>query len=671
MMRITLSILLVLRGLVILGQNVDSLICTPYLDNGLVVSYANDFDFSSSYTASGSTWAIDSFPESQVFHAQIDYTSSVDTTESFSFRVGKGGNIYSFRGVFGESVAPQWRNSNWVQPTYGGGTSYAPWVDEVWQMVAVDGVLNNVPDSSYFIHQAGVYLKTPQQTQPFFSPMLAEYYNEDDRSYSVVNWGQQAHTEDIQNTGFRSDLLYYTRYKVLGDGILQVDNMIYNFGEDNISFINIPWGGVRNSSLEHFFISDPSSNYALADGLYGQTPVIQTANTGGWMAWSNDSLGNSPTLAMAHPKTTSTNGNVFRYGDAGNLSNPNNLRDYHVFEMIRFPSNEQLSFGTALSFRFFYVLGANVDSARSTILDNGLVNAAFDSDLIPQKWEIDSIAYDIDFNGSGFSVNQGMTGLMLRAVPYMSSYPLFLITSNVGQAITSDPYHFSQIPYDGITENIELLGFLDHRSRVAIQHDTVCYAELFTFPDGNTQVIETDLTYISTVNSVQAAWDSIIVSHLHVVQLNDGVVQTGSTLTSAELNVVYQWLDCEANYSQIFGEMGQDFIPTSSGTYAVEIFDGTCTDTSSCTMVNLVGSRYYESGNAVRLYPNPNGGQFTLKLNSKEDYLVQAFNALGQSVFSKQFKSADKVSIELLTVGVYHLVVRSEEAIYMEKVVVQ
>ena len=90
-MRITLSLLLVMRGLVILGQNADSLICTPYLDNGLVVSYANGFDFSSSYTASGSIWAIDSFPESQVFHAQIDYTSSVDTTESFSFRVGKGG----------------------------------------------------------------------------------------------------------------------------------------------------------------------------------------------------------------------------------------------------------------------------------------------------------------------------------------------------------------------------------------------------------------------------------------------------------------------------------------------------------------------------------------------------------------------------------------------------
>ena len=50
---------------------------------------------------------------------------------------------------------------------YGGGHSYAPWVDEVWQLVSVDGSIHNPPDSSYFIHQAGVYLKTPDQTEPF------------------------------------------------------------------------------------------------------------------------------------------------------------------------------------------------------------------------------------------------------------------------------------------------------------------------------------------------------------------------------------------------------------------------------------------------------------------------------------------------------------------------
>jgi hypothetical protein len=110
-------------------------------------------------------------------------------------------------------------------------------------MVCVDGSLNSPPDSLYFIHQSGVYLKTPSQTQPFYSPMLAEYFNPNEQSYSVVNWGQQAHTDALQNINYTSGLLYYTKYSNKGKGIIQVDNMIYNFGQDNIDFLNIPWGG--------------------------------------------------------------------------------------------------------------------------------------------------------------------------------------------------------------------------------------------------------------------------------------------------------------------------------------------------------------------------------------------------------------------------------------------
>ena len=72
-------------------------------------------------------------------------------------------------------------------------------------------------------------------------------------SFSIINWGQQAHTEDNQNTNFQSNLLYYTKYTNVGQGIIQVDNMIYNFGLDNITFLNVPWGGVRNSVMDFFF----------------------------------------------------------------------------------------------------------------------------------------------------------------------------------------------------------------------------------------------------------------------------------------------------------------------------------------------------------------------------------------------------------------------------------
>ena len=52
-------------------------------------------------------------------------------------------------------------------------------------IVAVDGSLNDpANDNKYFIHQAGVYLALPEQTQPFYSPLVAEHYA--NGSYSVL-----------------------------------------------------------------------------------------------------------------------------------------------------------------------------------------------------------------------------------------------------------------------------------------------------------------------------------------------------------------------------------------------------------------------------------------------------------------------------------------------------
>ena len=198
----------------------------------------------------------------------------IDESKGYVIRIGKGGQIYSFTSSFGESVPPQWVNPNWIDSSFGGGNSFSPWVDEVWQVVCVDGNLNSPPDSMYFIHQAGVYLKTPEQTKPFYSPQVAEYYNSDANSFSIINWGQQAHTEDNQNTNFQSNLLYYTKYTNVGQGIIQVDNMIYNFGLDNITFLNIPWGGVRNSVMDFFFISNSDNTYSLSTAIYGNGPVV-------------------------------------------------------------------------------------------------------------------------------------------------------------------------------------------------------------------------------------------------------------------------------------------------------------------------------------------------------------------------------------------------------------
>jgi hypothetical protein len=48
-----------------------------------------------------------------------------NSNRTWRLRVGSGGNPYSFVGAFGEAMPPQAHDQ-------------APWIDEVWQMVAVD-----------------------------------------------------------------------------------------------------------------------------------------------------------------------------------------------------------------------------------------------------------------------------------------------------------------------------------------------------------------------------------------------------------------------------------------------------------------------------------------------------------------------------------------------------
>ena len=81
---------------------------------------------------SGSVWA-EGLDERQVFLAELAHRQGKD--DSFALRVGQGGQIYSLRGAFGESVPPSWRDA---------GNHRSPWNDEVWQFVAVCTKYNGV-----------------------------------------------------------------------------------------------------------------------------------------------------------------------------------------------------------------------------------------------------------------------------------------------------------------------------------------------------------------------------------------------------------------------------------------------------------------------------------------------------------------------------------------------
>ncbi len=510
------------------SQNLDSLKTAVFPDDGLAPFETSPLTFTKDYLPSNSFWA-SPFPESTVYHSLLKYEHPTDPNHSFEIRVGKGGNIYSFIGSFGESVPPQY-------------PAIAPWVDEVWQMVAVDGALNNPPNEKHFIHQAGVYLKTPEQSQPFFSPIVAEYFDEENQSYTVVNWGQQAHTSDNLITGYTSSILYYTQYKNLGNGVIQMDYLMYNFGTDVISFINIPWGGVRRSTFDHWFATLPDHTYYEETGNFTSYTEL-LSNTGGWAAFSSDPLGDAPSLALLMDNDEGT----LRLGDAGTIAN----RDYTVFEGIKFPGTD-LSFGKAIRARNFYLLDSDLDSIQATIIDQNLGNETFYGPFNKVSTEVDSTAYGFEYQGDELvAVETTFTeGLNLKLRPFLNSYPVFIIKGTDGSfRVTTDLYTMSSRPYDGMLDSIQLLGYTDNPTQIHMETALICSGTDYTFPDGTTlSNITSPTRHFSDMGLAVNGYDSLLHTLVYVEPnqipttdfLPNGPGGVGSTNGASSLSL---WLD--------------------------------------------------------------------------------------------------------------------------------
>ena len=81
-------------------------------------------------------------------------------------------------------------------------------------------------------------------------------------------------------------------------------------------------------------------------------------------------------------------------------------------------------------FRYFYILGSSIDSIKSIVMENNLVEASLDTAFTADKFSIDSVYYHFSLDGNQIiaNINNEQIGLVLRAIPYTDSYPLFNIT---------------------------------------------------------------------------------------------------------------------------------------------------------------------------------------------------------------------------------------------------
>ncbi|VGO12501.1 Arylsulfatase [Pontiella desulfatans] len=435
------------------------------------------FSATRGFKLTGSAWG-SLYDESVVMNTTLEQTvmdgGSGALNQSWSMTIGHGGQIASLRTpALGETVPPQYQSN----------PGSAPWIDEVWQSVAIDQTLNNSYDNApYFIHQAGVYpTKDDELTEAFYSPAVAAYVNEENRSFMMINWGQHAHlqvyTNSIPEDDWRSDLLYFTGVKDLGDGVIEVSQGYYNYGVDNPTYFNMPWGGVRRTSTEYCFFNDPSGT-SWSDPMtahFGDGVKTNYSDTGGAMAWSASTNGTTPCLGLVFgqdpdpllPNQKSIS--WMRYGHHGTFSwDETSWRNYYVISAIR---QYYLTQGRGVWSRYYFVLGDNLDDIQDRIDERELTAVPSLEPFDYTEANTPLVAYSYTGSGADLQIVENSTSpqFFLYAYPVNGSFPIYeILEDDETYHITWDPYATGVIKtYDGTIAGIRLLGFAPRTADVS------------------------------------------------------------------------------------------------------------------------------------------------------------------------------------------------------------
>ncbi|HLP14258.1 MAG TPA: T9SS type A sorting domain-containing protein [Flavobacteriales bacterium] len=136
---------------------------------------------------------------------------------------------------------------------------------------------------------------------------------------------------------------------------------------------------------------------------------------------------------------------------------------------------------------------------------------------------------------------------------------------------------------------------------------------------------------------------------------------TGVTITAnATSPTSYQWLDCNNAYAAIPGEDNASFTATSNGSYAVEIIDGDCTDTSACVSITTVGLNQAASQPALLPHPNPFTNKISIENATGEEEYTLTSSAGKREWSGKNIEAAD---FSNLAKGVYVLKIKTPSRI--------
>ncbi|HHH52629.1 MAG TPA: T9SS type A sorting domain-containing protein, partial [Bacteroidetes bacterium] len=157
------------------------------------------------------------------------------------------------------------------------------------------------------------------------------------------------------------------------------------------------------------------------------------------------------------------------------------------------------------------------------------------------------------------------------------------------------------------------------------------------------------------------------------VIIDTSVYISGDSLVAVnDENAIYQWFTCP-DYKIIEGATQPTYLATKSGSYAVEITQEGCVDTSSCYYLIHSGFGKIEDNIDFTIFPNPVfHDQITIfHEKNNRSYSIYFMDLKGHNVLKKENSfGITKIDSGKLKSGVYLLIIKSENYMVFKKIVV-
>jgi hypothetical protein len=204
-------------------------------------------------------------------------------------------------------------------------------------------------------------------------------------------------------------------------------------------------------------------------------------------------------------------------------------------------------------------------------------------------------------------------------------------------------------------------------------HPVYRFAENYSICEGETYTWHgreyTDEGAYIDVHSTINGCDSTYRLTLAVKTVDASVTRDGSVITANASGASYQWMDCTNNFIPFDGETAQSFTALTGGSFAVEVTQDECSDTSESVEIipTLILTPQTEG---IFIYPNPVTNELIIEnRGSIEKMSFDILNSSGQIVFTGNLSGKEIVNTSGFLPGIYMIKLKNGISFEIKKII--